>query len=438
MNHRNSIQYRVNPKSFKNKFLNRLNSGNETFFFLDSSDYEDSGIINTKYNFLAGIGELERMTVNDSSFESLKKFYAKNRDWIFGYLSYDLKNETENLKSKHVDQLHFPDIFFFVPSVVVKLEGEHIEISSFEDIDSIKNIFNNINQFEEFHLPLNSSDQISKPLNKRIGKDDYIKTISEIKKHIKKGDIYELNFCQEFYIENIKPDLLDLYTKLSANSQSPFSCYCKFDHFNILSASPERFLKKEGTKIYSQPIKGTIRRGANEAEDSKLKDMLFYDTKERAENVMIVDLVRNDLSHFAKTNSVKVEELFGIYTFQRVHQMISTVSAEIEEGVNVIDVIKHAFPMGSMTGAPKIRAMELIEKYEKSKRGVYSGAIGYFAPDGNFDFNVVIRSMLYNQKEEYLSFHTGGAITYHSDPEKEYEECLLKAQSMLFSLGICE
>jgi para-aminobenzoate synthetase component I len=193
-------------------------------------------------------------------------------------------------------------------------------------------------------------------------------------------------------------------------------------------------LKKEGNRLISQPIKGTIRRGENEAEDQLLRQQLRNDEKELAENMMIVDLVRNDLARSARTGSVKVEEMFGIYAFRQVHQMISTVTAQLKEAIPFTEAIRQAFPMGSMTGAPKIRAMELIDQYEQSRRGLFSGAVGYITPEGDFDFNVVIRSILYNAANHYLSFHVGSAITYDSVPEKEYEECLLKAQAIFRAL----
>ena len=223
---------------------------------------------------------------------------------------------------------------------------------------------------------------------------------------------------------------MNLFQKLYQISQAPFSCYFRIKDLYIMSASPERFLKRMGDKIISQPIKGTSKRGDNPSEDDQLKKQLYESNKERTENVMVVDLVRNDLSKTAAKSSVNVEELFGVYSFKQVHQMISTISSRIKKGIHSLDVIKGAFPMGSMTGMPKISAMELIEKYETTKRGVYSGSIGYFTPEGDFDFNVVIRSILYNSRRKYASFMVGGAITFNSDPELEYEECLLKAKAL--------
>jgi len=240
-----------------------------------------------------------------------------------------------------------------------------------------------------------------------------------------------MNFCQEFFNENVKVNPATLYIKLCEISPVPFSCFYKVGNKFLCGASPERFLKKVGSKIISQPIQGTSKKGRSKIENSVIAKELFSNEKERSENIMIVDLVRNDLSRTAKKQSVKVEELCGIYEFPQVFQMVSTVTSELSDNHNFTDVIKNAFPMGSMTGAPKIRAMELIEKYEKTKRGLYSGSVGYVTPSQDFDFNVVIRSFQYNAETKYLSFITGGAITIKSYPEKEYEECLIKAKGLL-------
>ena len=210
----------------------------------------------------------------------------------------------------------------------------------------------------------------------------------------------------------------------------PFASFYKQNQNVLMGASPERYLCKRGDKLYSQPIKGTYRRGKNPEEDKQLKTALRDDLKEQTENVMIVDLVRNDLSRTAAKSSVKVEELFGMYTFPQVHQLISTVSSTLKSDVHFTEAIRCSYPMGSMTGAPKISAMKLIDQYEKTKRELYSGSVGYIDPYGNFDFNVVIRSLLYDTQKQYLSLTVGGAITNQSDAEKEYEECLLKAKAI--------
>ena len=247
--------------------------------------------------------------------------------------------------------------------------------------------------------------------------------------HIQRGDIYEANFCQEFYAQGtINP--VHTYKNLNAISSPPFATFLKMDEKYLLSATPERYLKKMGEKIVSSPIKGTSARSADDVEDNAFAKALSQDPKERSENVMIVDLVRNDLSRIAQKGSVQVEELCKVYPFKQVHQMISTVVCKQGVGISPVDVVRATYPMGSMTGAPKVRAMQIIEQLEETKRGLYSGSVGYFTPEGDFDFNVIIRSILYNAEEEYISYSVGGAITAKSDPDKEYEECLLKAKAM--------
>lgn len=264
----------------------------------------------------------------------------------------------------------------------------------------------------------------------RIHKDEYHQKVTKLLEHIHRGDIYEANFCQEFFAEKTTINPFKTYQQLNEISEPPFATFIKIDELYVLSASPERYIRKEGSKIISQPIKGTAKRYVNKIEDDKIAYDLARDEKERAENIMIVDLVRNDLSKIAKKGSVKVEELCGVHSFKQVHQLISTVVSEIEDAIHPVDVLKETYPMGSMTGAPKVSAMKIIEDLEETKRGLYSGTVGYFTPDGDFDFNVIIRSILYNEKEKYVSFSVGGAITAKSIPEKEYEECLLKAKAM--------
>jgi para-aminobenzoate synthetase component 1 len=358
------------------------------------------------------------------SFEELKKFHSKSNSWIVGYLGYDLKNSIENLTSDNKDVLKTPDMFFYIPDVIFDFSIDEVHIHSKEDP---KYFFDKINSFTITPL---ASIKNSFQLNQRVSKEQYVGKIQEIKNHLEEGDIYELNYCMEFYAEETQIDPLNTFLKLSEISPMPFSVFMRINDIYILSASPERFLKKEKKKLLSQPIKGTSKRGTNIQEDEALKESLRNDPKERSENMMIVDLVRNDLARSSKPGTVTVDELFGIYTFQQVHQMISTVSSELKDSTHFVDAIKNAFPMGSMTGAPKIRAMELIEKFESTKRGIYSGAIGFITPEEDFDFNVIIRSIIYSSEKKYLSFHVGGAITYDSDPEKEYEECLLKGEAI--------
>ncbi|MFB0924938.1 MAG: anthranilate synthase component I family protein [Vicingaceae bacterium] len=369
---------------------------------------------------------------NDSSKTNL--LAISNSDFVsseknqFGFISYDYKNKIEDLYSEHYDGLEFPEKHFFTPQILFKIGESIVEIyfaSDFED----KNATELIAEIESISVDFKESEKIK--IIPRISKNEYLTTIIDLKKHIQLGDIYEVNFCQEYYAEQVDIDPIDIYIKLNKKSPTPFSCFVKFEDKYLISASPERYIQKNGNKILSQPIKGTAKRGDTLEEDELIKKELFNDPKERSENVMIVDLVRNDLSKIAKKDSVVVNELCGIYTFPQVHQMISTVSGEVKKEVDFDAILKATFPMGSMTGAPKLRAMKLIEKYEKTKRGLYSGTVGYINDKGDFDFSVVIRSIAFNSKNNYLSFMVGGAITNQSDPEKEYDECLLKAKAML-------
>ncbi|RDC55439.1 aminodeoxychorismate synthase component I [Pedobacter chinensis] len=393
--------------------------------FLDSNQYKDAY---SAYDFIiAADVEAELKCLSGMAFNQLKTFYENHRKWVFGFFSYDLKNETEDLHSDNPDYLNFPDLYFFIPRYLVAYKDGKAEVLIGND-----SILDEINDFKVGE----NTTPVSLKINQKLSKTQYIEKVETLKNHIIRGDIYEVNFCQEFFAENASINPVQTFELLNEVSPTPFAGYFKiYDHY-ILSATPERFLCKRGSKLISQPIKGTARRSLDLAEDEQIKIQLKNDIKEQAENVMIVDLVRHDLTKSAVKGSVKVEELFGIYSFPQVHQMISTISCDLNPDIHFIDAIKNAFPMGSMTGAPKIKAMKLIEQYEESKRGIYSGSFGCINPDGDFDFNVVIRSILYNTDNKYLSFQVGGAITYQSDAGKEYEECLLKASAILKVLGL--
>ena len=360
-----------------------------------------------------------------TAFEELKNFATKNNGWLFGHLGYDLKNEIEKLQSDNIDNIGFDDMHFFVPEIVIQLKEKEAII--FFDGDA-KKIINTIEL--ETVVITQSKSAVSQIVN-RISKENYANTIEKLRQHILRGDCYEINFCQEFFANDAIIEPLHVYHKLVALSPNPFAAFYKLNDKFCICASPERYLKKEGSKIISQPIKGTSKRDlSNEAADLQHKNYLTSNQKERSENVMVVDLVRNDLSKVCKEGSVQVEELFGVYSFPQVHQMISTIKGEVQDDMSWVDIIKATFPMGSMTGAPKKRVMELIEQYEQTKRGLFAGAIGYVNPNGDFDFNVVIRSIFYNATTRYLSFQAGGGITFYSDAEQEYEESLLKAAAM--------
>lgn len=366
---------------------------------------------------------------NDNYIAISNSSNCSEKEWKFGFVSYDYKNKIEtHLSSENIDNHLNKELFFFNPEILYILSSNKLEILFNANVYNLSQVSEFLNKIENIDFDVNSKVEIA--LIPRLTKQEYLSNVNLLKEHIQLGDVYEVNYCQEFYAKNIDLNPIELYIRLNEKSPTPFSCFVKHENNYLLSASPERFLKKENDNIFSQPIKGTVKRGKNKDEDEELKSVLANDEKERSENIMIVDLVRNDLSKIAKRNTVKVDELCGIYSFPQVHQMISTVSAQLKNDVDFNTILKATFPMGSMTGAPKVRAMQLIEKYETSKRGLYSGSIGYIKPNGDFDFNVVIRSILYNKNSNYLSFFVGGAITNLSDPEKEYQECLLKAKAM--------
>jgi len=415
-----------NPISFRNKLLKWANLFNEVVF-LDSNKYEHSY---SNYDAVLAVDAFTSIKTDYfNAFDDLHQYQSQSKDWLFGYLSYDLKNDTEALTSKNFDGLEFPDLFFFQPKKLFFLKENQLEMhylrlcddemdSDFEEINATQNL-----QPTAYNLQPFSIEQ-------RISKNTYLEKVSKMLEYIHRGDIYEANFCMEFYSEEATINPVEIYQKLSAISEAPFAVYFKNKDQFLLSASPERYLKKEGIKVISQPIKGTSKRNSNAELDEQSKIELENNPKERAENVMIVDLVRNDLSRTATKGSVNVEELCKVYTFKQVHQLVSTVVSEVENTISPLEIIKTTFPMGSMTGAPKISAMKIIEELEETKRGLYSGAVGYFSPEGDFDFNVVIRSILYNAKNQYLSFSVGSAITAESTAFGEYEECLLKAKAM--------
>ena len=380
----------------------------------------------SSFDYLAAFGVKKNCCPKKNIFKSFQKFLDDNKDWVFGHFSYDLKNEIEDLKSENKDFFEFDKLNFFIPYYIFKVKKKTLTIIYDDSKKDTVSIYNKI-------LNYNHSEIIKGKFSVKsdISKKKYLSTIDSIKNHIQKGDIYEMNFCQEFKVKFNCFSPSDLFFILNNYSQSPFASFYKVNHKYCLCSSPERYIRNKNNKVISQPIKGTGPRSRNLRIDDDNKKKLLKSEKDFSENVMIVDLVRNDLSISAKKNSVKVEELAKLYSYKNVHHLISTISSIIKDDYHPLDVIKNSFPMGSMTGAPKIRSMELIEKYENIKRGLYSGSIGYFNPDLDFNFNVVIRSLLFNQKSNYLSFIVGGAITIDSDPNKEYEECLIKAKSIL-------
>jgi para-aminobenzoate synthetase component 1 len=420
-----STEYLIEDKLiFKNKMLNWANRFN-IFCFLDNNEYKFQS---PSFDCILAAGckrSIEPPAGN--VYASLQQFYNEKPTWLFGHLGYELKNETEKLSDTKKPFINFGAAFFFEPEMIIQVtNGQFSVLNSSMDASVI---FKEISSQPENII----SAFAAKPILKNsVSKQDYIETIRKLQQHIRLGDCYEINFCQQFFAEDVEIDPIEIYRKLAEVSPNPFSGLYRLNDKYCMCASPERYLQKKGNNIISQPIKGTIKRDLQNTADDKLnKENLAKSKKDKSENVMVVDLVRNDLSKICEEGSVKVEELFGIYSFPQVHQMISTITGTVKQHTPWTDIIKATFPMGSMTGAPKKAVLELIDRYESTGRGLFSGSIGYISPDGDFDFNVVIRSIFYDENLKLLSFLAGGGITFYSKAEDEYEESMLKAEAIM-------
>lgn len=402
---------------FKKKVLNWLRPFS-TFCFLDNQQYS-AAPHEAELLVAAGVREWikgEDIRTADALFGG--------KEWLFGHLSYELKKSLHHLSSQKKDKVGFPPFYFFIPQVVLALKGSSLTVYAPEPEIVFGEINTAFSRFSPTAFPFINV----KPV---LTREAYLQKIKALQAHILRGDCYEINFCQEFFADDVSLEPFAAFERLMQVSPNPFSAFYRLQDKFLLCASPERFLARKGSRIFSQPIKGTIQRDVTDAErDEALKASLRLSPKEQAENVMVVDLVRNDLTRICRPASVQVDELFGIYSFPQVHQLISTISGELREGIPFSTILEATFPMGSMTGAPKKKVMELIEKFEPSARGIFSGSVGYKAPDGNFDFNVVIRSIMYNQSKRYLSYLVGSGITFYSNAEKEWEECMLKAEAI--------
>lgn len=407
---------------FRKKVLNWLRPFS-TFCLLDNQQYR---IAPHQSECLVAAGVRHIITGDD--IRTADQLFTQN-EWLFGHLSYDLKTTLHHLPAVKRDKIGFPPFSFFIPQIVLEIRGPELQIHA----DDPKKVFAQIQQ-PEVH-PIGAAKAVQPQAV--LSREEYLQKIAALQQHILRGDCYEVNFCQEFFAADASIDPFVVFQNLMEVSPNPFSAFYRTEDRFLLCASPERFLTRKGSRLLSQPIKGTIRRDLiNKEHDLALKDALRQSQKEQSENVMVVDLVRNDLTKICKPSTVTVDELFGIYSFPQVHQMISTISGNIEENLSFSQILKATFPMGSMTGAPKLRVMQLIDAYEPSARGLFSGSVGYKKPNGDFDFNVVIRSILYNQSANYLSYLVGSGITFYSDAEKEWEECLLKASAIMQVLSV--
>jgi para-aminobenzoate synthetase component 1 len=411
--------------TFKEKLV-AWTANNQPSALLDSNDHRTHG---HTWDMLAAAGSLSTLQAQSgNAFELLEQRINENPGWWFGYLGYDLKNELEKLESNQPNPLELADLFFFLPETVVGIRDNRIMVdTTTEDPQTILNEIIQTPKVEEIFQPVN--------LQPNMTKSAYLDKVEAIRAHIMAGDIYEANLCLALHAENVSLEPAAVFQRLNNLTRAPFAAYLRHQNCHLLCGSPERFLQKKGQTLLAQPIKGTRPRSGETHDDESLRQNLQNAVKDKAEHVMIVDLVRNDLAKVAETGSVEVTELMHVYAFRTVFQMISTIKAKLATDYNGFDALRSAFPMGSMTGAPKIRAMEIIEKLENTRRGIFSGALGYFSPEHDFDFNVVIRSIVYQADRKICIVQAGGAIVYDSMAEQEYEECQLKLKAMVDALN---
>jgi len=396
---------------------------NEHFTFLPPNSSERQAYIawGKKSTFVLNENNL-------SEIEQLNVWLKEKTIPVFGYISFEAKKLFEKNAYENCCSDGSELVYFFEPLHVWKEENgiwlclteeqpnEHSVVSSF--VSNYKKIERKINEGNLSFETLES-------------KNTYVDKIQIILNHIQQGEYYETNFCIPLQAAGELKDPFVHFSKMNNATEAPHAAYFNGDKLQMLCTSPERFIQKKENKIISQPIKGTIRRGINSEEDEQNKVALLSSEKERSENIMIVDLVRNDLSRIATKSSVNVKSLCELHTFKTLHHLISTVEAKLPSNITFTEILAATFPMGSMTGAPKISAVQHMEKLEVLDRGIYSGTFGVIEPNGNFDFNVIIRSAVYNKEKKQTTIKVGSAITHASNAESEYDECLLKAASTL-------
>lgn len=349
----------------------------------------------------------------------------------FGYAAYDLKNEFERLSSRHPAGDGFARSAWWEPQFTVHLAEGRAELHGVQrDMAAGKRVL------EAF---LAAPGPVAPPApalwERTTPKARYLERVGQLLAHIRRGDIYEVNYCTRRTAHLPGFDPYRAFARLLAHTDAPHAALLRHGGHFALCASPERFFSLAQGRITTQPMKGTRPRGKDGAADRALADELAADPKERSENIMALDVARNDLSRIAAPASVRVDELCAVKTFRTVHQMISTASAALRPGTTPMGILRATFPMASMTGAPKVRAMELIDQAEDMRRGLFSGTIGYFLPDGTADLNVVIRTITWDAATGQAALISGGAITAASDPLQEYEECEHKARSVLNAFG---
>ena len=406
---------------FYTKMLNWLSKFN-IYCLLHNNNYKPN---TSGYQITVAVNSILTFAHNTNALKGLQDISNLTGQWLFGHITYNLKNELENLTTATVDHIGFPIVQFFVPEMVLQISSSSCSITSC--VAQPQSIYNSINDNNE---TLTNATNTSITLSPVQSKQAYTTTVNTLKKHVSAGDCYEINYCQNFNASNITINPVTLYKQLNQASPMPYSSLYRQGNKYAIGASPELYITTNGNTITSGPIKGTIKRNPNPAIDAALIQQLTTSVKERAENIMVVDLVRNDLSKICLPQTVQVSKLCEVKSYKQVHHLVSTVTGTLHPSSNFATIIAATFPMGSMTGAPKVKVMQLIDNYENTNRGLYSGTIGYIQPNGNLNFNVVIRSILYNAANKYISYTVGSGITAYCEAEAEYDECLLKAQAM--------
>lgn len=405
----------------------------EQVVWLDSNAYPNN---DNKYEGVLAV-DADRIFQTDSKegLNELKEYRKSNKDWLFGYLSFDAGRTINSTKENNraSDSLQFSKLSFFHPKKVFLLKEGSVEIHYSSDIESeIETDWKVIRELAVEEIPLVFPDL---KINARLSKQEYFDKFQKIQAYIEQGEISEINFCQEFYASATLENPLAVYQHLNEISKPPFAAYLRMNDKYVLCASPERYLSNTNGKLKTQPIKGTAKRKENVEEDELARKALEEDRKEILENTITTEMIVEELQAIAKKGSVQITELCKTYTFKQVHQLISTIVCDLKPELHPVDAISGTYPMGSMTGIPKENSLAIIEELENFNRSLYSGSIGYFTPKDDFDFNVVIRSILYNAKNKYVSFSAGGAITALANPESEYKECLVKVKAMEEVLG---